>query len=446
MKKSLVMFVLAFAVAAAAQTAQQQSTPPAAGQQAGQAQAGQAQAAQTGPTIKDPAEYNAYITAFNQTDPTAKAQALEAFLQQYPNSVMKVQALELLMASYQQANNSQKTVDAAQRVLQADPNNLRSLAVLTFINRQCALGGGPNAVQCLTDAGRYGQQGLQAIQTAPAPAGVSADDWTKLKTQTAPIFNSAVGLAALQNKNYPAAQQALLAAVQSNPNDFTTVYQLAIAYLSQKPIDPKGLWWVAKAVNLAQGSPAQAQIANYGKRAYTVYHGGEDGWDQLVASAGQGTAPPADLNIAPAPTPAEQAAKLCQTKQVKDMSFDEFQMIFTNNAPCSDQVWSQIKGKPIAFEGKVVQTGKDQLSLAATYEDIQSNTADVTLSFPTNIPASLMPQVGSMAKVQGNPTQFTPQPFMIQMDQGAFIGKKMPAAPARSKAAPKKATTHRKKK
>jgi tetratricopeptide (TPR) repeat protein len=472
MKKSLVTLVLAFAVGAAAQTTDQQQTPPAGGQEQS-APSGQ-QSGQV--TIKNPAEYNAYVTALQQNDPAAKAQALEAFLQQYPQSVMKVPALELLMAAYQQTGNQQKTVDAAQRLLQADPNSLRALAVLTFINRTCALQGGPNAVQCLNDAGKYGQQGLQVMQTAQPPAGTSPADFDKLKTQVKPIFEQAVGLAALQNKNYAEAQQALSSAVQANPNDFTTVYQLALSYLSQKPINPVGLWWIARAVNLAQGSPAQAQIANYGKRAYTAYHGGDDGWDQLLASAQSASAPPPDLKIAPAPTPAEQAAKLCQTKQVKDMSFDEFQMIFTSgNQQCADQVWSQIKDKPIAFEGKVISTGTDTLQLAATYDDIQNNVADVELKFPEKIPTSLMPKAGEMAKVQGTPTSYDATPvaqsngqagagatqgqqqqsttgtaagtptFMIHMDHGAFIGKKPAAATPAKKAPARKGATHRKK-
>jgi len=149
MKKSLVTIVLAFAIAAVGQATDQQQTPPAGGQsgQTGQAAPGQV-------TIKDPAEYNAYVTALQQTDPTAKAQALEAFLQQYPNSVVKQSALELLMGTYQQANNPQKMQDAAQRLLQSDPNNLRALALLTFTNRMCSAQQSPNAVQCLNDAGK----------------------------------------------------------------------------------------------------------------------------------------------------------------------------------------------------------------------------------------------------------------------------------------------------
>ncbi len=58
--------------------------------------------------IKDPAEYNAYVAALQQTDPNAKISGLEAFLTQYPNSVMKNQALELLMGTYQQAGTTQE--------------------------------------------------------------------------------------------------------------------------------------------------------------------------------------------------------------------------------------------------------------------------------------------------------------------------------------------------
>ncbi len=457
MKKSLVTLALAFALAATAQ----QATPPAGGQQS--AQPGQTGQTSGQVTIKDPAEYNAYVTALQQTDPNAKAQALEAFLQQYPNSVVKTSALELLMGTYQQANNPQKMQDAAQRLLQADPNNLRALALLTFTNRMCAAQGGPNAMNCLNDAGKYGQQGLQAVQSAQPAAGMNAEDFAKLKQQVTPIFQGAIGMASLQAKNSPQAADALSQAVAANPNDLQNVYPLALAYLSQKPIDPKGLFWIAKAVSLSQGSPAQAQIANFGKAAYTKYHGGDDGWQELVQQAASQQNIPPDFKVAPAPTPAEQAAKLCQTKQVKDMSFDEFQMIFTSgNQQCSDQVWNQIKGKPIAFEGKVIEVGKDNLKLAATYDDIQNNVADVDLTFPVAIPASLKPKVGEMAQVQGNPTSYDASPvpaqgagaaagntaaaagqtpFMIHMNEGAFVGKKAAAAAAGAKKGATKSTT-----
>lgn len=421
MKKSLVALVLVLAGTMAAQQAQQpaQQQP----QSAPAEQQGQPQ--QQKKVIKDPAEYNAYITAVNQQQPAQKAQAFAAFLQQYPNSVMKTDALEQLMAAYQQSNEPQKMVDTANQLLQADSCNLRALALLTFYYRSQAEAGGANAAQALTQAGENGNKGLQCEQTAQAPEGVTPADWDKLKQQTSLIFAGAAGMAALQAKDYPTAQKDLQQAVEANPNDLRNVYPLALAYLSTKPIDLRGLYYIARAVNLAQGSPAQAQIAAYGKAAYTKYHGGDDGWDQLVQQAQSTPNPPADFTVKPAPTPAEIAGQLCQTKQPKDMSFDEFQLIFTSgNQGCADQVWTAIKDKPIAFVANVIQATREKLSVAATAEDIQSNTADVDLTMATPVPVAKVPKAGAQVQLVGTPTSYDVQPFMIHMEKGAFYGQK----------------------
>ena len=113
MKKILVTVVLGVAVLAGAQSAQPAQSQPAA--QPAQAQPAAPQS--TAPVIKDPAEYNAYVAAIGQTDPNAKISALEAFLTQYPSSIMKNQALEVLMGAYQASNNIKKTMDAATRLM-----------------------------------------------------------------------------------------------------------------------------------------------------------------------------------------------------------------------------------------------------------------------------------------------------------------------------------------
>ena len=96
MKKSLVTLVLALAALAAAQ----QPSAPA------------AQPPQQKKEIKDPAEYNTYIAALREANPQAQAQAFENFLQQYPNTVVKEDALEQLMAAYEKLGNAAKMADA----------------------------------------------------------------------------------------------------------------------------------------------------------------------------------------------------------------------------------------------------------------------------------------------------------------------------------------------
>src|ERR1700748_2514475 len=99
MKKTLLSIVLAFAAAYTGWPSAVAQTPAQPAPQAAPATQPQKK------EIKDPAEYNAYVGAVQQSDAAAKISGLEAFLTQYPNSVMKEDALELLIGAYQQANN-----------------------------------------------------------------------------------------------------------------------------------------------------------------------------------------------------------------------------------------------------------------------------------------------------------------------------------------------------
>ncbi|MGA8861522.1 MAG: hypothetical protein WB506_16070, partial [Candidatus Sulfotelmatobacter sp.] len=155
MKKILVTVVLGVAATIATQSAAQPAQPPS--QPAAQPAQGQAPASPSqAPVIKDPAEYNAYVGAIQQKDPTAQISGLEAFMTQYPNSVMKVAALQTLMQDYERTGNQQKTIDAATKLLAADPNNERALFLLAYFDRMKAQGGDANAKQDLVDAKKYG--------------------------------------------------------------------------------------------------------------------------------------------------------------------------------------------------------------------------------------------------------------------------------------------------
>src|ERR1041385_9279642 len=167
MKTSVLAMVLACALAAGAQDNQTQTQP---------AQPGGGEQQSSAPTIKDPAEYNAYVTALQQQDNNAKISALEAFLTQYPNSVMKTSALEQLMSTYQAAGNQAKVVDTAKRLSAADPNNLRALALLTFLARQGVMSQ-QNVQQNLADLQQYCAKGLDAVKADQKPAGMKPEDF-----------------------------------------------------------------------------------------------------------------------------------------------------------------------------------------------------------------------------------------------------------------------------
>ena len=141
-------------------------------------------------TIKDPAEYNTYQSAFTQSDPKAKATALESFLQAYPQSVVKSVVLDMLIDIYQKQQDTGKTLSAASRQLEVDPNNMKAIFISVFIlKNRCVKTG--DAQSC-NDAASLAQRGL----AAPQPASTSDSDWKRITDATYPVYRAALGLKA----------------------------------------------------------------------------------------------------------------------------------------------------------------------------------------------------------------------------------------------------------
>ena len=423
MKTSLVAIVIMFAgIASNQQAAAQPQTQTAAPAQAQPA---------ASKTIKDPAEYNAYVGAAQQAqkDPTAAISGLEAFLAQYPNSVMKEDALELLMGAYQQTGNQAKVIDAANRLLTANPNNVRALALLAYSER---------AAQKWADAKGHAERGLQALTTMTKPDGVSEADFQKQKTQLGALLDSVAGFSALQLKDNATAEKDLRAAVEADPNNVENVYPLALASLTATPEnDVNGLFFIARAVNLVKDPGGKAQITKFGHAKYVKYHGSEEGWNELLALTATTPLPPAGFTIKAyvPPTPAEQAADLVKSKAPKDMSFAEWEMVLSAGAPAdTDKVWSAIKGVALQMEGTVIKASSTELQIAASEDDIQAKRADVVVTMGGTIPAKLMPAEGSTLDFEGTPVSYTPSPFVMTMEKGALLTKAPPAKPAHHRA------------
>jgi tetratricopeptide (TPR) repeat protein len=428
MKKILVTVVLGLAATAAAQSAAQPAQQPS--QPAAPAAQGQPPAA--APVIKDPAEYNAYVGAIKQTDPAAQISGLEAFMTQYPNSVMKVAALETLMQDYQRMNNQQKTIDTATKLVNVDPNNVRALALLAFIDRLKAQGGDPNAKQDLVDAKKYGQMGLDALPKFSKPEGTSDADFQKMKDQMTGIFNAAIGIAALTDKDYDTARKALRAAVDSSPDsqkDFAVVYPLALGYAGPTPPDPKyppdplnAIWYAARASVVAPTPQYQQQIEKYAKNQYMKYHGGDDGWTDVLAQAKANPTQPANFSIKPAPTPPEQAHNMVVATPPEKMDFATWEFVLSNGKQeDQDVVWNAIKGKPVQMNGTVIKATATEFQIAGSSDDIDAKKPDITLTFEQKVPLRLIPKEGASLDFQGEPASYTPNPFMMVMEKGKLL-------------------------
>ncbi len=413
MKKILLPVVLGVAVVAGALDGAQsaQGQQPAAPAAQGQPAASQAQA----PVIKDPAEYNAYVAAIGQQDKNAKISGLEAFLTQYPNSVMKNTALEVLMGTYQATGNAKKTMETAQKLVASDTCNVRGLALLAYFDRVMAQGGDPSAAQLLKDGRKYGEQGLDCLPKATDP------DIVKMKDQMTAIFHSAIGISCLQDKDYACAIQHLKPAVDANPTDFSVVYPLALAYLGQTPPDyQNGIWFASRAAAVAPPA-AEPQIEKYAAGQYRKFHAGDDGWPEFFAAA-KANGP--QVPVPPAPTPADQAHKMVQETSPDKMDFATWEFVLSNGSQADqDTVWNAIKGKAVQMNGTIISTEPDTFMIAGSADDIDAKKADITLKFEDRIPASKIPKDGASFDFQGEPASYTPNPFMMVMEKGRLLTK-----------------------
>jgi len=414
-----------------------QTTPPAQGQAASPASS---QPAAQAPVIKDPAEYNAYVAAIQQKDPNAKISGLEAFLTQYPNSVMKNTALEVLMGTYQQTGNVNKATETAEKLVAVNPCHVPALFLLSYVNRVRAQGGDPNGKQQSADAAKYGQMGLDCLPKYQKPEGTSEADFENQKKTMLENFNAAVGWGALQDKDYAKAAQHLKAAIDANPPDsqkeLALLYPLALAYLQQNPPDyQNGVWYAARAAAVAPTN-AQGGIEKYARSQYIKYHQGDDGWDTVLNAAKAGGP---QVPLPPPPTPADQAHDMVSKTAPDKMDFATWEFILTNGSQADqDTVWNAIKGKAVQMTGKVISTTPDQFMIAGSSDDIDANKADITLKFEEKVPAPKIPKDGTdNFAFQGVPASYTSNPFMMVMEKGQLLRTK-PAAPVHHATTPHK--------
>jgi hypothetical protein len=440
------------------------ATPPAAAPAPGSA------AACAAPAQMPAAEYAVYNNAMTQTTPQAKAAGLEQYLTQFPQSSVKATVLEALMSLYSTFDGP-KTQDAADRLLQVDPTNIKALYAETAIRNGAAAALDPAAKQAAMDTvASYAQKGL----TAPKPNCMSDSDFTALKAAQYPTFYSAIGYDALLKKDYATAIDNYKKELAIAPPDATKtpgavlmdIYFLGEAYRGATPPDYLSCaFYEARAIAYAPDN-FKAQFTPTAKYCYKKYHGADDGFDAVLAAAQANLNPPADFatTIKPAPTPAEQIHTIITgTPDLATLATSDKEMVFQYGSPeDAAKVWDTIKGKSVTIPGAlVIASTPTQLQVAVSDDAVQSKTADFTFNLkapeaePTTAAAKAAytknqaaiaeaTQVGKTVTLSGTYDSFTPKPLMITMTDGEVTLPKAtkPAAHTATHSATHKPAAH----
>lgn len=337
-------------------------------------------------TIKDPAEFNAYQMFNTQTNPKAKAEAGEAFLKQYPQSVVKNAVLQQMMESYQAAGDQDGVLSAASRLLQVEPNNLEAIYFSVAIKKaQC---GKTSEAQTCDDAAALAQRGLSATK----PASMADPEWQKLTAGAFPIFHSAIALDdAISKKDWKGAQEQYTDELKMyNDEQSKTVGLPDTLFLAQAYSQPGSAqnlilatWFYSRVWNFAP--PAyKAQIEPKLEYYYKKYHGGLDGLDQIKQQAAGSTFPPANFTIAKAKSPQEQIHELiAQTPDLSTLALADKETILAMGAKDdADKMWALLQGKQTQVPGTVIQSVVNDIKVVVPIVGRKAEEATVHLKNP----------------------------------------------------------------
>ena len=415
--------------------------------------------AQDSITIKDPAEFNSYQMATTQSDPKAKAAALESFLTAYPQSVVKKAVLDLLVDTYLGLNDTDHALSAASRLLQVDPNNMKAIFLSVVIKK--SQGAKTGDAQTLDDAAALARKGLAVVK----PAKMSDDDWKKQTSATFPIFHSAIALDdAISKKDFKAAIAEYRTELMLLPPEATTVpgpgladtLQLAEAYV--KPGDGKDLvqavWFYARAWNYAPAA-FKAQIEPKIEYYFKKYHGGLDGLDGIKAQAAATEFPSGTFVIPPAPTPADLAHKaIVETPDLTTLNLGDKEFILAaGSKEDADKLWALLKDKATPVPGIVLEATASVIKVAVTQDAKDAKIPDFIVNMKTPIKDEDIPAVGFEFKIQpaaeldGSYDTYTQIPAtatiaqtaQIVLRDGVIVPEKKKAAPVHKPAAGHKA-------
>lgn len=371
-------------------------------------------------TIKDPAEYNAYTNAIGQSTPAAKAAAIESFLQQYPNSVVKNQMLEQLVSAYQATGDTAKTYDAAKRLLQVEPNNLRALTFVVYVDKAQANGDQAK----LDEAATLARQGLAASK----PSDMSQADFDKLKAVAMPIFYSAIAADDLAKKDYKTEISDITAELKALSPQQTTqqpsladTYYLGTAYVQENPKDlVNGIWFLARAAQYLP-EPYKDQAEKAAEYWYNQYHGSMDGFDQIKQLAHDNVFPPDSYKPTPKPpppSPQELAHNaVVSTPDLSKLALTDKEFILANGTPDDAQkVWDVLNGKTVEVPGLVISATVDSIQLAVSDDAKNSQKADFTINMKPALKTP--PAPGTTVTYIATFSSYTQNPAMIIMDDG----------------------------
>lgn len=218
---------------------------PAAAQQQPQAQQPQGQQPQgqqpQGPRPKSQKEVDALKkvqAAAQANDPDAEIAAINNVLENFADTDFKLQLMDMAMGAAQQKGDYAQESVWADRLIQADPNNIPARVTMAESIAAHVRENDLDKEQNLKKSEDYANRALDLIKSATTPPpGIQEAQWPDFKKQLTSQSYDALGQVADARKNYADGIKDFKQALDALPTNSVAMARLSVAYIGAKQYD-----------------------------------------------------------------------------------------------------------------------------------------------------------------------------------------------------------------
>jgi tetratricopeptide (TPR) repeat protein len=259
-RAATIIAMLGISAWGSAQTADKPAAQTApAGQAAGQAAA---PASKRPPQAKTQEEYAAYKAVAALTDPAAQEKAADDFATKFPDSELRPIVYKAVMHGYLQANNGEKGMEMARKVLSYDADDPEALVGVAQALAERTRDTDLDKAERLAEARKDALRALITVDTDVPTSGYSADQLNAYKGFLRSDAYAVLGVLDYNAKAWADAEGNLRKSIDAFPQQVDPVAVLRLSLsLDQQNKYPEALKYANQAVDLTKEGSSTGDAA-----------------------------------------------------------------------------------------------------------------------------------------------------------------------------------------
>jgi tetratricopeptide (TPR) repeat protein len=208
------------------------------------------------PAAKTQPEFDAYKAAAAQADPAALEKASDDFAAKFPDSELRTVLYGAAMQRYQQANNGDKMMDMAKKVLAIDPDDPVALVGVGQALAERTRDTDLDKDQRWAEAKKNAERALVTVDTDLPTSGYPAEQLEMFKSRLRSDAYAILGTLSSKASNWPDAEANLRKSIEADPKepDSIAIFRLAVALDMQNKL-PEAMKYADQAVELTKDRP-----------------------------------------------------------------------------------------------------------------------------------------------------------------------------------------------